>query len=89
MYKMYIEKLTKAQGQELFKGQKVSTILIPNKKGIYKAYNLIGDYSCFNISEKIPLFSYKTQRPLYYGIIKEDNIRVVDDNTIGDYIVLR
>lgn len=89
MYKMFIEKLTKVQGQELFKGQKIATILIPNKHGIYKAYNLVGNYGAFNINEKIPLYSSKTQRFLYNGIIKEDNIRIVDDNTIGDYVVIK
>ena len=89
MSKMYIEKINKWQGIELFKGQKIATILIPNKHGIYKAYNLVGNYGSFNINEKIPLYSSKTQRFLYNGMIREDNIRIVDDNTIGDYIVIK
>jgi len=89
--KMYVKKVYKVEGKALFKGQRAATIFIQNKTGHHYTYNLIGDYSCFETNKWIPLYSATTQKLTYYGFIRDDenHTRIVNDNTTGDYIVIK
>ena len=90
--KMYIKKLSNKLGKEYFKGEKANLIQIrdtKNQHGAVHNYNLIGDFSCFDINNEVQLYSATTQKWINIGYITKIENNVIDENTKGQFIVIK
>ena len=87
--KVYVKKIKKNEGKELFKGEKLAIIEILTKDKLRYTYNLIGCYDHIEIGQELMIYSTKTQKFLYYGYIINKDKKIVNENTINDFLVLK